>query len=147
MDLLNRLPLSFVKSFVDNWTQFSIISLLTVWRLLSFHFDSSFRLWCWSNCGRCRWRHNWAVVSRVTKFTIAFVHVCARLFELENSTSQFQQSNQFNNILTPTPLHSFPLLSVGHLDVSMYGNRLTQVWFTQTKLSPQGVPSVTRPWL
>lgn len=47
--------------------------------------------------------------------------------------------------LTPFPEHSALLWFAGHFDVSMYGKRLTHVWLTQTRFSPQGVPSRTRP--
>lgn len=43
-------------------------------------------------------------------------------------------------------MHSTLLAFVGHFVWSMYGNRLTHVWFTQTKLLPQGVPSRTKPF-
>lgn len=35
---------------------------------------------------------------------------------------------------------------VGHFVWSMYGKMLTHVWFTQTRFTPHGVPSWTRPF-
>lgn len=47
--------------------------------------------------------------------------------------------------LTPCSEHSWPCLFVGHLVWSTCGKRLTHVWLRQIKLSPHGVPSLTRP--
>lgn len=47
--------------------------------------------------------------------------------------------------LTPLLEHSLLLWSVGHLVWSMNGNMEEQVWLTQSRLSPHGVPSRTRP--
>lgn len=47
--------------------------------------------------------------------------------------------------LTPCPKHSKLFWLVGHLVWSMCGYMLTHVWFTHTKFSPQGVPSLTSP--
>lgn len=46
--------------------------------------------------------------------------------------------------LTPCPEHSRSSF-IGHFVWSMYGKRLTHVWFTQIKFLPQGVPSRTKP--
>lgn len=52
----------------------------------------------------------------------------------------------YYELLTPWPKHSTPLLLAGHLVWSIYGNRLTHVWFTHTKFRPHGVPSWTKPF-
>lgn len=69
---------------------------------------------------------------------------CCCKTETDEQIIQFSHPRYRTVIVTPWPEHSNFLWLLGHLVRSIWGNILVQVWLRQTKLSPQGVPSITK---
>lgn len=158
---IKKLVYSFRKLSVNNCDgpAASVLATksLTIYAFFFLHFDGVInggRGFGWHRCG---YRHdNGTIRSGKAKVAIASIHVGANLKQTNadqlvitiDSSGCLNCRFGINAMywLTPWPEHSTLSLFVGHFVWSMYGNRLTQVWLTQIKLLPQGVPSSTKPY-